>query len=113
MLIRRALCIVLLVLSSGCGTLITQIDGPLFAPGERAFNWDEEKVSPIYSGTRLSFGGARKSDVAFVWLVDLPLSFIADTAILPLSLLQDGIARIADLFRDEEAPQEPEATPSE
>lgn len=111
MLIRRALCIVLLVLSSGCGTLITQFDGPLFAPGERAFNWDQEKVSPIYSGTRLSFGGARKSDVAFVWIIDLPLSFIADTAILPLALLQDGIARLADLFRDEETAPAPEGPP--
>jgi uncharacterized protein YceK len=113
-LIRRALCIVLLLLASGCGTLITQIDGPLFAPGERAFNWDEQKVSPIYSGTRLSFGGARKSDVAFVWIIDLPLSFVADTAILPLSLLQDGVARIVDLFREPETPPAPEGpAPSE
>ena len=113
-LIRRALCLALLVLSSGCGTLITQIDGPLFDPGARAFNWDEKKVSPIYSGTRLSFGGARKSDVAFVWIVDLPLSFVADTAILPLALLQDVAARIADLFRDEETPDGPEGSaPSE
>ena len=114
-MIRRALCIALLLLSSGCGTLITQIDGPLFAPGERAFNWDQEAVSPIYSGTRLSFGGVRKSDVAFVWIIDLPLSFVADTAILPLALLQDGIARIADLFGDEEAPPPPPeaTTPSE
>ena len=107
-MIRRALCIALILLSSGCGTLITQVDGPLFDPGARAFNWDEKEVSPIYSGTRLSFGGARKSDVAFVWIIDLPLSFVADTAILPLSLLQDVVARIADLFRDEETPPAPE-----
>jgi uncharacterized protein YceK len=107
-LIRRALCIALLVLSSGCGTLITQIDGPLFAPGKPSFNWDEKKVSPIYSGTRLSFGGARKSDVYYVWIVDLPLSFAADTLILPLAILQDVAARVADLFREEETPTGPE-----
>ena len=109
-LIRRALCLALLLLSSGCGTLITQIDGPLFEPGKRSFNWDEQEISPIYSGTRLSFGGARKSDVYYVWVIDLPLSFIADTAILPLALLQDVAARIADLFRDEETPARPEET---
>jgi uncharacterized protein YceK len=110
----RALCIAsLLLLSSGCGTLITQVDGPLFAPGEKSFNWDREIVSPIYSGTRLSFGGARRSEIKFVWIIDLPLSFVADTAILPLSILQDVAARIADLFRDEIEPPSPDATPVE
>ena len=110
-MIRRALCIALLALSSGCGTLITQVDGPLFAPGKRSFNWDEKEISPIYSGTRLSFGGARKSDVYYVWIVDLPLSFAADTAILPLAILQDVAARIADLFREEETPEGPDSSP--
>ena len=93
--------------------MITQVDGPLFSPGKRAINWDQQQVSPIYSGTRLAFGGARKSDVKFVWLIDLPLSFAADTAILPIALLQDVAARIADLFPDEEETENPEATPSE
>ena len=95
-MIRRALCIAsLLFLTSGCGTLITQIDGPLFSPGSKSFNWDQQAASPIYSGTRLSYGGVRKSDIKYVWIVDLPLSFVADTAILPLSILQDVAARIA------------------
>jgi uncharacterized protein YceK len=105
----RALCVAsLLVLSSGCGTLITQIDGPLFAPTEKSFNWDREPISPIYSGTRLSFGGARKSEIRFVWIIDLPLSFVADTAILPLSLLQDITSRTAGLFREEIEPPAPD-----
>lgn len=95
---------------SGCGTLITQIDGPLFAPGERTFNWDGKPASPIYSGTRLSYGGVRKSEVFYVWIVDLPLSFVADTGLLPLSILQDLLYRIFGLVEEEAL--EPEATPN-
>ena len=73
----------------GCGTLITQIDGPLFAPRDRAFDWDRQPVSPVYAGTRLSFGGARKSEVKYVWVTDMPFSFTADTAILPVTLVQE------------------------
>lgn len=99
-----------LLFHTGCGTLITQVDGPLFAPGKKTFNWDGKESSPVYSGTRLSWGGVRKSEVFYVWIVDLPLSFVADTAILPLSLLQDGLARVFVLF-EEESVIEPEATP--
>jgi len=96
--------------SLGCGTLITQVDGPLFAPGERTFNWDGQEASPVYSGTRLSWGGATKSEAFYVWVVDLPLSFVADTAILPLSLLQDGLSRVLPEKEEEEVVR-PEATP--
>jgi len=101
-----------LVLSSatGCGTLITQVDGPLFAPGQRTFDWDEKAASPIYSGTRLSWGGIRKSAVFYVWIVDLPLSFVADTAFLPLSIPQDLLSRLMTV--EEEEVLQPEATPT-
>lgn len=91
----------------GCGTLITQIDGPLFAPGEKAFDWDEKPASPIYSGTRLSLGGALKSDAYYVWWIDLPFSFVADTALLPLTVPQALIAGVVERFADETI--EPEA----
>jgi uncharacterized protein YceK len=100
-----------LLLQTGCGTLITQVDGPLFAPGEKTFNWDGKPASPIYSGTRLSWGGVRKSEIFYVWIVDLPLSFVADTAILPLSLIQDGLSRIFGVVVEEEEVIEPKATP--
>jgi len=100
-----------LALCSGCGTLITQVDGPLFAPGERTFDWDRAPASPIYSGTRLSWGGVRKSEAYYVWIVDLPLSFVADTGLLPLSLLQELLACV--LGDEEEATVEPRATGSE
>jgi uncharacterized protein YceK len=96
------------LLSAGCGTLITQFDGPLFAPGKRSFNWDQEEASPIYSGTRLSFGGTRKSEVYFVWIADLPFSFVADTLVLPLSLTQELLAFI---MKEETIRPEPPPSP--
>ena len=90
-LARVALACALLT-SAGCGTLITQFDGPLFEPGKRAFNWDEEEASPIYSGVRLSWGGARKSEVYFIFIADLPFSLIADTILLPLTVTQEALA---------------------
>lgn len=97
-----------LLLLPGCGTLITQVDGPLFSPGDRTFDWDRKPASPIYSGTRLSWGGVRKSEVYYVWIVDLPLSFVADTGILPLSLVQELLFRVFGVV--EEDPLEPRAT---
>ena len=94
--------------TTGCGTLITQVDGPLFAPGAKSFDWDEKKASPIYSGTRLSWGGVRKSQIPYVWIVDLPFSFVADTGLLPLSLIQDLLSRL--LGEEAEEVLEPEAT---
>ncbi len=99
-----------LSVSTGCGTLITQVDGPLFAPGARTFDWDEKDASPIYSGTRLSWGGVRKSAAFYVWIVDLPLSFVADTALLPLSIPQDLLSRVFPNEEEEEV-LTPEATP--
>jgi uncharacterized protein YceK len=100
-----------LLLQTGCGTLITQVDGPLFAPGDKSFNWDGKASSPIYSGTRLSWGGVRKSDIFYVWIVDLPLSFVADTALLPLSLIQDVLSRIFGGGEEEEV-LTPKASPA-
>jgi uncharacterized protein YceK len=90
----------------GCGTIITKIDG--------AKTFDDRKISPIYSGTRFSLGGARISPVAFVWIIDVPLSFAADTALLPVSILQVIYGSIKDRYFPEEETViiEPEATPS-
>lgn len=90
----------------GCGTIITKIDGPK--------TFDDKEISPIYSGTRFSIGGARISPVYFIWIIDVPLSFAADTALLPVSLLQAIGGAIADRYFPEEEVEvlEPEATPS-
>jgi uncharacterized protein YceK len=85
---------------TGCGTLITLVEGPI--------DFDNRPIAYAYSGTRFSLGGARKSPVAFVFAVDLPFSFVGDTAVLPLRLLQ---AAYAYLFPEEvEEAIEPEAT---
>jgi uncharacterized protein YceK len=90
----------------GCGTLITKIDN------EQTSQCNGRKISPIYSGTRLSLGCARTSDVAYLWVVDVPLSFTADTGVLPISLLQVGYGVTRDyLFPpEEEVILQPEAT---
>lgn len=94
----------LVVLSAslaGCGTLITLIEGPV--------DFDNKPIAYAYSGTRFSFGGARKSPVAFIFVLDLPFSFVGDTAVLPIRLLQSLYERI---FGGEEPEEvlEPEAT---
>lgn len=94
---------------SGCGTLITQIDGPLFAPTTaRAFNWDEKAVTPVYAGTRLAFGGALRSEIKPMWIADVPFSFTADTLILPITLIQEGVWRL--FGPEEEEVLRPKAT---
>jgi len=100
--VRAGFALFLLTTASGCGTMITQLDGPLFAPGGHAFDWDGKKASPIYSGTRLSLGGVRKSEIVYFWIADLPFCFVADTALLPLTILQDIGSRIADRFGEDE-----------
>jgi uncharacterized protein YceK len=90
----------------GCGTIITKIDG--------AKTFDDKEISPIYSGTRFAIGGAQLSPVYFVWVIDVPLSFAADTALLPVSILQVIGGAIGDSFFPEEETIviEPEATES-
>jgi len=85
---------------TGCGTLITLIEGPI--------DFDNRPIAYAYSGTRFSLGGARKSPVAFVFVVDLPFSFVGDTAVLPVRLLQAGFAYLFPAEIEEAI--EPEAT---
>ena len=103
-LLKRTMLALLLSGLCGCGTIITKIEGPM--------NWEGEEISPLYSGARFSLGGARTSEVAFVWAIDLPLSLAADTGVLPISLLQVGYDYVAgSLFSDEEeVVLRPEAT---
>jgi uncharacterized protein YceK len=101
-----ALSLLVLLAPLGCGTLITKIDS------ESKSECDGKKISPIYSGTRLSLGCARTSEVAFIWVIDVPLSFTADTGVLPISLLQVGYGWARDRFFpvEEEPVLQPEAT---
>ena len=105
-MIRLLVLAAALVAPLGCGTLITKIDN------ESTSECNGRKISPIYSGTRLSLGCARSSDVAFLWVIDVPLSFTADTGVLPISLLQVTYGSTRDYFfpREEEVILEPEAT---
>ena len=93
----------LVVLSAslaGCGTLITLIEGPV--------DFDNKPIAYAYSGTRFSLGGARKSPVAFIFVIDLPFSFVGDTVVLPVRLLQAGFAYLFPAEIEEAI--EPEAT---
>jgi uncharacterized protein YceK len=86
---------------AGCGTLITLIEGPV--------NFDNKAIAYAYSGTRFSLGGARKSPVAFIFVIDVPFSVVGDTAVLPIRLVQSLYFR---LFGDDKPVEvlEPEAT---
>jgi uncharacterized protein YceK len=87
----------------GCGTIITKVDG--------AKDFAGKPISPIYSGARFSYGGISRSDAYYVWAVDTPVSAVADTAVLPISLLQVGYGAVRDLFpKEEEVVLQPEAT---
>jgi len=103
-LLKRTMLALLLSGLCGCGTIITQIEGPM--------NWEGKQISPLYSGARFSLGGARTSEVAFVWAIDLPLSLVADTGVLPISLLEVGYGYVAQSFfpSEEEVVLRPEAT---
>jgi uncharacterized protein YceK len=104
MTMARIACLVLLTSTLfGCGTIITKIEGPM--------NWAGKPISPLYSGTRFSYGGAQQSEVFYVWVIDVPLSAAADTGVLPISLLQVGYGAAAKLFpAEEEVVVRPEAT---
>jgi uncharacterized protein YceK len=86
---------------AGCGTLITLIEGPV--------DFDNNKIAYPYSGTRFSLGGARKSPVAFIFVIDVPFSLAGDTVVLPIRLVQSLYSRF---FGSDEPVEvlEPEAT---
>jgi len=101
---RLVMLIPLVVLSvslAGCGTLITLVEGPV--------DFDNKPIAYAYSGTRFSLGGARKSPVGFIFVLDLPFSIVGDTVLLPIRLVQSVYERI---FGGEEPEEvlEPEAT---
>src|SRR5688572_5724813 len=99
----------LLCASLGCGTIITKLEP------SSANQCNGQPVSPIYSGTRVALACARTSEAPIVWFVDVPLSFTADTGVLPLSVLQLGYLFAVDRLAADEEVLEPEATiaPSE
>jgi len=71
-----------LLLISGCATVVTQ--GKL---AEEYVCDDCSNVPQIYSGTVVNVCALRPENLAIlVTIVDLPLSFIADTLILPYTI---------------------------
>jgi len=75
---------------TGCGTIASRIVGP---------HWEEYRDPPlprIYSGAILDFRGFWHPDhpgtnnVELFCLVDLPLSLVADTIILPLTIYEQN-----------------------
>jgi uncharacterized protein YceK len=101
--IRPALCALLLAPLLGCGTIITKID----TESPNACNG--RPIPPIYSGTRVSLACARGDAAPLVWAIDVPLSFTADTGVLPISFLQVGYRWLEAKMEDEPV-LEPEAT---
>lgn len=81
---RRASIAAAALLAASCGT-ITTLDVDRWGPGPRAVFLDRDACVPrIYSGTMLN---ARSMPVEpFVTIVDLPLSLVADTIVLPYTI---------------------------
>jgi len=66
------LLLVLAVLFTGCGTLIIH---------------SEAHHPLIYAGVRTDLILPMLSPVGFIFLLDLPLSFVADTILLPFAII--------------------------
>src|SRR3954471_22746003 len=73
-----ALLLPLVCAAFGCGTIITKLEPS--TPNQ----CNGQKISPIYSGTRVAISCAKNSEAPLVWFVDVPLSFTADTGVLPI-----------------------------
>ena len=85
---RTFFLILLLVNISGCATIISQSDGH---DDDVIMCHPEQGFSAIYSGTKLDtyclYIGA--DNAAFFCLLDLPLSLVADTLILPYTIYSE------------------------
>ena len=76
---------VAITLTSGCSTIVTQVDGHK----DDIFMCHPVKgVSTIYSGTQFNANCIYENhdNIAFFCLIDFPLSLITDTAILPYTI---------------------------
>ena len=78
-------CVIYLSMTlSGCASIYTQVAGHLNDP---EICESDKGVSQIYSGTRFDLEGLNYDNVAFFCLIDLPMSVVVDTALLPYSIV--------------------------
>ena len=68
---------------TSCASIYTQIAGH----SDSEDICGDQGVSQIYSGTQFDFEGLGYDNAAFFCLIDLPMSMIIDTVILPYTVL--------------------------
>jgi uncharacterized protein YceK len=68
----------------GCGTIVTT----LIAPNMEPHNSEMDDLLWVYSGTKFSYSCTMSppNNVNFFCAIDLPLSLVADTLILPVTM---------------------------
>ncbi len=89
----RFISLLIVLLLSGCGTILTNID--LNKPKAERDPVVRQIDSRVYSGTRFDFlanapdPGSGGNIIGLFFLIDIPLSLIADTLILPYTLTNE------------------------
>lgn len=91
----RLVAILLITITvTGCGTLVTRSDDPYFPHDWRIGNTAAgEKPSRIYSGITMYYYSHVGPEGAILALIDLPMCFVADTLLLPVTIYEQFIIK--------------------